>query len=746
MIASTRQPVIPKPPDDPTFWLLNRAVGWRIASPDLVQDLSMGDTLMLSLDTTAGRRLDETSGSFGGLVLPTNMAFAPDGAVFLLDTATGHVRRFDGCVCAFVRVPCLGGQEPPREYGPCEELEGYEPRLADAGLDPRRVREAHGLGISNGALFVCDTGGHRLLQFSLHGFVLRAMPSPPPPRTPSPWTPYAIAFDRHGRWLVTDPANGAVHRFSRWGTYESGLSGLDTPTHLAVDCRDRLFVATADGVLVFDANWQPLDTPSHPQDVADQFPPLPLLVDTAGNLDLRLFCAESSDASGIFDAGGAPLAATAWIDSSLAYMDKGHYISEPLDSSIYRCQWHRLIIDGAIPSGTRVRALTYTSETPLTVEEMAQLADDAWTALPVASAHTDGSWEALIRSEPGRYLILRLQLEGDGAATPSLESICVEYPRISLRRYLPAVFGEDPVTADFTDRFLAIFDTTLRGIERHLDFLPHLFDPLSTPAEPLVKGTPDFLSWLASWIDVTLDRRLSIDQRRTLLKQAGSHFARRGTKPVLHEQLMTWLGFDTAPVCCRDPRRAETCSPLPPNCSPAVPTAPRRCPPLILEHYQLRRWLEVGHGRLGDQAVLWGASIVNRSQLGANARVGATKIDTTTDPRRDPFHVYAHRFSVFVPACYRDDVAQRKSLEQLIETEKPAATRAQLVFVKPSFRVGVQSCIGFDSVVGRYPDEMRLPAARLGYDTIVAEPPYARGGPSLAVGTHSRVGTSTRLN
>ena len=152
----------------------------------------------------------------------------------------------------------------------------------------------------------------------------------------------------------------------------------------------------------------------------------------------------------------------------------------------------------------------------------------------------------MIRSEPGRYLVLRLQLEGDGAATPSLESICVEYPRISLRRYLPAVFGEDPVTADFTDRFLAIFDTTLRGIERHLDFLPHLFDPLSTPAEPLVKGTPDFLSWLASWIDVTLDRRLSIDQRRALLKQAGSHFARRGTQPVLHEQLMTWLGFDTA--------------------------------------------------------------------------------------------------------------------------------------------------------------------------------------------------------
>ena len=76
-------------------------------------------------------------------------------------------------------------------------------------------------------------------------------------------------------------------------------------------------------------------------------------------------------------------------------------------------------------------------------------------------------------------------------------------------------------------------------------------------------------------------------------------------------------------------------------------------PPLILEHYQLRRWLFLGAGRLGDQAVLWGKRIVNRSQLNEGAQVGQTQLKTTQDPYRDPFHVYAHKFTVFVPARFR---------------------------------------------------------------------------------------------
>ena len=48
---------------------------------------------------------------------------------------------------------------------------------------------------------------------------------------------------------------------------------------------------------------------------------------------------------------------------------------------------------------------------------------------------------------------------GDGSATPVLEKVKVYYPRASSLQYLPAVYREDPVSADFTARFLSIFDT-----------------------------------------------------------------------------------------------------------------------------------------------------------------------------------------------------------------------------------------------------------------------------------------------
>jgi hypothetical protein len=131
-------------------------------------------------------------------------------------------------------------------------------------------------------------------------------------------------------------------------------------------------------------------------------------------------------------------------------------------------------------------------------------------------------------------------------------------------------------------------------------------------------------------------------------------------------------------------------------------------PPLILEHFQLRRWLFLGAGRLGDQAELWGRRIVNRSQLDETAQVGMTKLHTTLDPLRDPFHVHAHAFSVFVPACLARSDAARRSLTNLLESERPAHTIYTLELVEPRFRIGVQSTIGLNSVVGRYPQGVTL--------------------------------------
>jgi len=89
--------------------------------------------------------------------------------------------------------------------------------------------------------------------------------------------------------------------------------------------------------------------------------------------------------------------------------------------------------------------------------ELFNLPEAQWETRQRAVSMDDGQWDCLVRSGPGRYLWLKLELRGNGRATPELSAVTIEFPRISLRRYLPAVFGVEAVSADFTDRFLSLF-------------------------------------------------------------------------------------------------------------------------------------------------------------------------------------------------------------------------------------------------------------------------------------------------
>jgi hypothetical protein len=119
----------------------------------------------------------------------------------------------------------------------------------------------------------------------------------------------------------------------------------------------------------------------------------------------------------------------------------------------------------------------------------------------------------------------------------------------------------------------------------------------------------------------------------------------------------------------------------------------------------------------------------------------ATQLVTTPDPVRDPFHVYAHRFSVFVPARVKRTDWQRRGLERLLVQEAPAHTRWQIEYVEPRFRVGVQAMIGLDSVIARVPPGMRLNAGQLGQGSVLPPRP---GRPAVA-GANARIGETMRL-
>jgi hypothetical protein len=166
---------------------------------------------------------------------------------------------------------------------------------------------------------------------------------------------------------------------------------------------------------------------------------------------------------------------------------------------------------------------------------------------------------------------------------------------------------------------------------------------------------------------------------------------------------------------------------------------------LLLEHYQIRRWLFVGAGRLGAEAKLWSERITRRAHLDHGAEIGVSRLDTTPDPLHDPFLVYAHKFTAFVPAAVGRDPGQRRALSNLLADESPAHTQFTIEYVEPRFRIGFQSTVGFDAVVGRYPSGVHLGETPIGPASVLGSPPWMAGGPTLQVGTASRIGTTTRL-
>jgi phage tail-like protein len=739
MTPGLRRP--PAPPHDPYSILLNGAIGFRQIAPAAPALPAAIDAeccaLTLPRLPASLRDLAEPTGSLGGVRPPSNVALGPDGSVYLLDRTHLHLKRFDPCACRFTTVPCFGGE----------------------GHGPRELRNPGDIAIACGNLYVCDTGvetaphageNHRVSVFALKGFALRGHLVPPAKKLP--WRPASVAVDSLGRVWVGDLA-GNLHRFAPSGAWEQSWPMIPAPAHLAIDGRDRVYVVapgTPSPLRVFDADVKPLaDPPATVAQVRAAFRRLPFEVDAQGDLELEPCCDPVAVTKAdprtdlVFDADGNPRERARPAPAAL-YERSATYRSEPLDSHIAQCVWHRVVLYGTLPPGTRVTVRARCADERAIDPQPDPL--HVFVACAVADTFdADGRWDCLVRGEPGRHLWLELTLEGNGAATPAVHAIVIEFPRVSLRRFLPAVFGMDPVSADFTDRFLALFDTSLRSIEQRIDGMASLFDPGSTPATTTDPRQLDFLSWLGSWIGVAIDRNWDIPTRRRFVKRAGALFDRRGTVGGLREALLLLLDFDRHAACAVETRAPGRCMPAPLNCAPEPAPPSYEPPPLVLEHFRLRRWLRLGAGRLGDDAVVWGERIVGRTRLGANAQAGVTRLDASPRPDEDPFLVHANQFSVFVPARCSTTDRTRRALENLLKADSPAGTRGQLHFVEPRFRIGIQSMLGFDAVVAALPQGVTLGTTPLGAASILTTPPHLQGGPAIAVGKEGRIGTTMRL-
>lgn len=700
--------VLDRPPE---HVLLGERIGWR--APHLERVEERGGTLRLRRLPGSAQPLVDADGSFGGLVLPRSIAIDANDIVYVLDAGAAVVKRFDPCEQRFDTLPCIGGE----------------------GREPRQLHDAHGVAISRrGDLYVADTGNARVQIFSLKGLALRRIIA-----IDDMWRPWDVAIGPDERLYVSDREGGLIHVFCD-GEQEDTWpheGTLEHPTDLAVDRDGRLYVIEEghSEVAVLESG-RVIARVARPEELEGRFAPVAVGIAPDGMLYVgeryagRLHLFESSeqgaehvaccatDGSSIlalaFDRAGNAL----FVDGNRIFALDRHGVFEPeglayagpLDSGLFRCEWHRIVLDASVSRGTAIHVDTLTSESEKSFAEIVSLPEDRWGTRQVHAQVDAQNWDCLVQSPPGRYLWLRLKLRG-GTDSPVIDKAKVYFPRASSLQFLPAVYAEDPESRDFSARFLSIFDTIRGSVAAQADDVAALFDPRATPAEQPKRGTPDFLTWLASWLGLALDRALPVYRRRELVRRAHELYTWRGTPRGVRLQVELYTGVE----------------------------------PLLLEHFKLRRWLFVGDARLGDASALWGAAIMRRFQLDEFSRIGEFALIDSGDPLHDPFRTLAHQFTVFVPVRGARELSAAR-LEQVVELAKPAHTQAYVEVVEPRFRIGTHSFVGLDTVVSTYPDEVVEGESRLGYDAVLGQSADEATPPRLRVGVRSRIGSSTVID
>jgi phage tail-like protein len=675
------------------FLALGALPGWQASAAHLSEDAAGA----WRLDALAGAALPVAAGPAG---FPVALAMSPgareDMSIAVLDGETQRIALIDP-----------NGQRKART------LSG----IGGWGGDARQFDQARDFVFAEDFLAVADTGHGSVKIFSNYPFALLAVHG-------GLGAPARLAAGQHGALWVLDAAGQRVFSLDRDGKAGPALPGITAPVALAA--QDGAVAVLADGQLLVFADGAAADLGSVPDGACVTFGPDGALY--AGTTT-GLIYGFARAAGGAWRARGigvlgqpaainrlvwqsgaillalvAPEGAAAarlWrIDTQAAFARRGVLASDELDSGIAGCVWHRIVLDADIPAGTFIEVGTETYDAP----GGASPAD----LIPPPVVLQAGALDCLVQGGAGRYLKLTLTLRGNGAATPVLRGIRVYYPRASWLQYLPAVFQEDPESADFLARLLSILQTDFDGFDETIDNISRYFDPHSVPAA--------WFAWLAAWLALPINPAWTDAQRRAVLKAAYPNYTKRGTPAGLTQLIDDYAGV----------------------------------PARLVEHFRLRQLITlpddpaqgvaVGNGRL------WSRDFYRRLQLSVYAQVGTFKLVGEPEPGIEPVAWGANAFSVFFDAEPGEAAATRKKVVTVVEREKPAHTLANYVPVYARMRIGVQATLGVDTRIGEAGQAVLGCISTLGYDAVLARVPDDPAMQAARAPVTTRIGIDARLN
>ncbi len=651
-----------------------------------------------------------------------------------------------------------------------------------AGFSPWRLAPAPGGGVwaieetAAGISRVARSTGHPLpdgLQLTPGPGVFR--PDPEDPRPPkltrvstadlkTDGVVVSIASDPDGRLaaLVLEPEGPAV-RVLEGGRWLTGakLGGVDGAYDIAWFGADRWAILAP---LLEEAPVYPVTAPGDP----DDDPVLPLgdyhpLVGYDGGRFVR---GPLGTPTYLTTDGIARPVRRLSLPSRARQAMVGVAPESVFDGGRARFPWHRLILEADLPPMCAVRIHLAATETrdPPALEPDAEGGDAHWFThsfgddrdvahgvprgarmpaselpfhpglLPCPDRPTSAFYTALVqraghttRTLRGRFLHTRIELIGDGRATPEVAAVRVYGARFSLvENYLPelyreTVYGDDAhapadrtTGADFLERFVGLFEGILTPIEDRIAHAHLLTDPATAPDEAL--------DWLAGWVGLTLHPAIPPERRRALIAAAVPLARRRGTLNGLERAVDLVTGGAV--------ERGEV---------------------VIVEDFRLRRTFATILGadlRAVDDALTGGLTVTGNSIVGDTLMLGRPERKAflalfSDDLDRRPDEEAAVE-ALYADLAWRVTVlVQREQGLELLGLVRrtvarctPAHVEARVVAASHPLVVGVQSLVGVDTYLGQ---RAPLQPVRIGHDRVgtgarrVLAPPSL--DPDLAYGS-----------
>jgi phage tail-like protein len=547
------------------FFVLDTADSWH-SSDSGASTVAISDN-GISLSTSTDYAISQVvqSTQFPAGLSVRSMAAARCGVLYLLDSASHAVWTYDSNQSLFSRVPAIRGL-----FASPVSLAYRDDTLfvADTGtvrvfalaLLNGQIRWTVGADVASADgsakvsgftpvslvagphrhLYALDSGNSTVLHFDAHGQLLERIDVPS--QSGSPLTALARARDDTLYVLV---GTQQVLRRLPLGSFTLFLPPASSSDATGPNLNAASLAVDSDGVIYIGEPSLPLPAP-----IPGVAPGVIRRYDQSGASlgSLRAYSGPADrlaiDGSDTLYAFSRQPPTLSLLQSATTYLTPPNtppptadYYSKPFDSGSTGTVWHRLVMDADLPANTQFEVYYFASDN--------RDATQNWSPALLNAK------DALLMNASGQFLWLKFTLVGSESATPLVRSVQVYFPRVSYLRYLPAIYSQDPVSRDFLERFLSIFESIFRGIETATANIVRYFDPRVV--------TGDFLRWLAGWLAIAVDDTWSDDQLRTLLLEAPDLYRERGTPAEIAEVIRIYLGISPFIVeqfqlaCAQDP-------------------------------------------------------------------------------------------------------------------------------------------------------------------------------------------------